>query len=401
MIGKLLSTLGVFAVASACGVLANLWLARALPPASYATYALLFTLFSLTAMVGDAGINQKYLRLFMKAAPGTYPWPAIVRRDARLAAIFAVAALAFAIATYRRVSPGPLALTALASFAFILTQWHVSILRSVTERWWLALLQRGFPIALMAALPLVQAWPPHLAWSAALAFAALNGGMLLAAWLACRRLVAAGSQALPPETARDGGSFLILLVTVSIFFYADRLVVARLCPSSEFASYGLAAALFQVFDLLNATAGFSLASYFAKRRTSSAKLCLYALGILAPLGIACVALVPWVMAKGFGHLATLAPGAAAGLAIAGVFKVLTGMTMSNLNLNASSDAIRRYVLENVAFMGLGLGAMALATLRFGSTGAGLCAGMIWAGRFALALGAERRIGKDLSPVPAG
>lgn len=400
MIAKLLSTLGIFALASACGVAANLWLARALPPASYATYALLFTLFSLTAMVGDAGINQKYLRVFMKAEHGTYPWPAIVRKDVGIAGLFAAAALLIATAAYRHVGPGPLALAAIASLAFILTQWHVAILRSVTQRWWLALLQRGFPIVLLAALPLVMAGASHLPWSAALTFALLNGGMLLAAWQACRVQVPVGEAPLPPETARDGTSFLILLVTVSVFFYGDRLVVARLCPSAEFASYGLAASLFQVFDLLNATAGFALASYFAERRVNSARLCLYASALLVPLGIACVALVPWVMERGFGHLAALAPGASAGLAIAGIFKVLTGITMSNLNLNASSAAIRRYVLENVAFLSVGLGAMALATQRFGAAGAGLSAGIIWAGRFAFALVVERRIARDLAPVSA-
>lgn len=387
---KVFSTTAVFAAASACSFAVNLILARAISPDEYALYGLLYTVFLVIAMLGDAGVTQKYLRFFLKNDVGRFDWPRVIARDLPLPlGLVALCGLASTF-VYPQAGAGPLAVAALGSLAYILLQWLTTILRGVSQGPFLAFVQRGFPFGMLAALPLLVATRGHLAWSSAFLLLGISAAFALVAYLLCRRQMPVGTDVLPDEHREDGRSLMILLFTVALLFYGDKLIVARVCSPADFATYNLVAVFYQTFDLLNLSIGFVLAPLYAKKGQQSARLIRIALMGLVPLAVGVTVAVPWVMHALYPHYAALNPWIAVGFAVAGTAKVLNGMVMSDLNLNASTEALRGYVLQNMVVVGVGLAALYGAAQAYGVVGASLMAGGVWTLRTVLALLTEAR-----------
>ncbi|GEM_PF-7096141 len=399
MIRKILSTTSVFVAASASAFLLNLALAKILPPADYATYALLLNLMAFAAMLGDAGIAQKYLRFFLKHENGTYDWPRAVARDLPIAlGLITACGLGFVL-IYPQVALGAIMLAMLAGLGFMLAQWLCALLRVVTQAWWVALIQRGFPFVMLAAASLLIGFPGDMALKAAAIFALANLLTVMAAALACRRILRVGPRDLPADSGPDGWSFFFLLAGASLLYYGDKLIVARFCSAEDFAAYCLIAAFFQLFDLLNSSLGFLLPSLYAKDSRSSRRIFRVSLAILVPVaGIGGLA-VPGIIAWGFPQYHPVSPWVVAGLALAGLGKVLNAVVMANFNLNASSQALRAFTLLNLGLVALGLGAIALAALLAGPGGASMAVGGVWLSRMLLALRAETKLNRKVM-VPA-
>lgn len=388
---RLFSTTAVFALASAIAFATNLALARLLAPSGYAVYLLLFNLFTFAAMLGDAGLMQKYLRFFLKHETGTFHWPRILLSDLPLPLLLVGTCGLVFLLLFPQVAPVTVGLVLLSSLGYLLTQWLTAILRSVSQAWWVAALQRGFPFGLLGFVPLLAAAEGQLAWATALSFLAINTATALMAIGACSRQLAPGSEALPEGGHADGWSLFLLLAGVSIFFYGDKFIVARLCRVEDFAAYGLAAAFFQVFDLLNLSMGFVLAPFYAKAPSrSSLRIFRVTLALLLPVGLVGVLVVPLAIGWAYPHFPPISRWMLVGLAAAGIGKVLNGVIMSDLNLNATSAMLRRYALQNTAFLGLGLPLVAMGAMRFGVVGASLATGSVWIGRVLLSLFTERR-----------
>lgn len=387
---RILVTTGIFGIASICGFASNLVLAHALPPAGYAAYALLFSLYACAGLLGDAGIKQKHARFFLKADLATYRWGRIVLGDLPVSAMLVGLFAGAAAVTYPALGPLAVGLAALASLCYVISQWLCMLLRSVTQAWWLALLQRGMPLGVLLLVPLIVRSGHRAALAAGGVFLGVSLVLLVLDLSAARSLLPSGNAPYPQEARSDGRAFTWMLMFGALFFYSDRFLVARLAPAREFAAYSLVAVFFQVFDLLLLSSDFLLSPFYARHPgAKSGPLLRTGLAVVMPVAALLVMAVPPLVLRFYPRYYPVNLLVLLGFAIAGSAKVLSNVVMTSLNINATSAVLRRYVAASCVFLPAGILAVAMAAMRFGAAGASLAVAGVWSGRLLIAAFFER------------